>query len=802
MYLQGPVSGTGGFTTIGPGGVVLYAAGKTYTGPVTNSVGSTLYLFTSAVAVPGSLVVAGTTYQIGDNQLGLTSGLMILHSGVYHVGSNTGSCDTLSGSGTLDLGTIVMNVGHSGLQCQFDGVITNTGKLMVKSCTLTLTGNNSYTGTTEIEGTLFVNGYQPQSPVLLDMFGALSGTGRVGDVTASDATIQPGNPVGVLTSGNVVFDNGAALNSLLFGSTALTSYGQLNTAYATNVDLTGGILNVFPFFNADDGPTNGQQYIIINNPTPYPIVGTFSGLPNGTIFTAGYGMQFRIGYNEGGFHNVVLTYTNPPSQSVVMAVKSGTGDGSLNPNGCNSISLTLRNPGGTPMTNVSAVLKSLTPGAVVSQPFSAYPNIPAGGSATNLTPFQILTYYYLPCSGPVALEATFQTANLGTFSVPFMFQSGAPLQFDNLTPLTIPDLTTVTSSIPVSGLLAPITKVEVLMNFTHSYDADLVVDLIAPDGTLVNLINHNGMNGQNFGSACGSDFTETIFDDSAAASIASGTAPFLGNYRPMSGLFAYVGKSGTNVNNAKWHLRVADTDAGNSGTLQCWSLRIWPDNCVDGGGACQLCPNTVLYGALGPSSPTQSDRLTRNGTPTTCAAPTGCPGGFGGESDYYDFYIFRNGPSDACITVTLTAPNADLFSAAYTNTFNPSIVCSNYLADCGDSTLNNAAPGYRTYSFSAPANGVFIVTVNGIGGGYGPYSLSVSGGSCQPTLNIKQVGNNQVKLAWPTSAGGYLLEGANRVGNPPIWQPVTNPAVEIGGQFVVTNAIGSNQFYRLRKPLH
>src|SRR5262249_2414385 len=244
----------------------------------------------------------------------------------------------------------------------------------------------------------------------------------------------------------------------------------------------------------------------------------------------------------------------------------------------------------------------------ITQRYSPYPNAPAGGNAVNVVPFQVLTMPWLPCSTPITLLATFTTGNAGTFAVPVTFESGTPLQFDQLSPLAIPDVTTVTSAVPVSGLSGPISKVDVLLYLTHSYDADLVVDLIAPDGTTANLFSNIGLNGQNFGSACGADSTETIFDDYAPFSINSGAAPFVGRFRPNNTLSAFIGKSGTNVNNAKWHLRVADTDFGSTGTLQCWSLRIWPGTCPDGGGVCELCPNTTLSGVLGGTSLGQGDR--------------------------------------------------------------------------------------------------------------------------------------------------------------------------------------------------
>ena len=49
-----------------------------------------------------------------------------------------------------------------------------------------------------------------------------------------------------------------------------------------------------------------------------------------------------------------------------------------------------------------------------------------------------------------------------------------------------------------------------------------------PDGTSIELFDGVGGNGD--------DFIDTILDDEAAASIADGSAPFTGSYRPIGNL--------------------------------------------------------------------------------------------------------------------------------------------------------------------------------------------------------------------------------------------------------------------------
>ncbi|MEZ6094740.1 MAG: S8 family serine peptidase [Pirellulaceae bacterium] len=129
------------------------------------------------------------------------------------------------------------------------------------------------------------------------------------------------------------------------------------------------------------------------------------------------------------------------------------------------------------------------------------------------------------------------------------------------TPIGISDNTTFTSIINVSDVGAA-ADVDVLVDFTHTYDGDLDVFLIAPDGTRVELFTDVGGSGDNF--------TQTILDDEAAASITSGAAPFTGSFRPEGSLsdFDFTSIFGD------WSLEVTDDAGGDVGFLNSWSLFI------------------------------------------------------------------------------------------------------------------------------------------------------------------------------------------------------------------------------------
>jgi subtilisin-like proprotein convertase family protein len=127
--------------------------------------------------------------------------------------------------------------------------------------------------------------------------------------------------------------------------------------------------------------------------------------------------------------------------------------------------------------------------------------------------------------------------------------------------LTLRDFGTVQSTLPVTDA-GQVLDVNVQLNLTHTWDADLDVYLIGPDGTRVELFTDVGGSGDNF--------TNTILNDEVTTGIASGTAPFGGNFRPEGALGAFDGKfmAGT------WTLEITDDQRGQKGKLNGWSLTI------------------------------------------------------------------------------------------------------------------------------------------------------------------------------------------------------------------------------------
>ena len=292
-------------------------------------------------------------------------------------------------------------------------------------------------------------------------------------------------------------------------------------------------------------------------------------------------------YDLGNNSDATVTTALVPSLSFSNAfVQGGNGNGVVDVNECNRLYLIVRNTGTVPAFNVVGTLTTATPGVFLSEPVVAFPNVPAGGSSTNLVPYNLNTLPDFACgtniSFTLALGFTVGSNTLG-FMLP---SSGISTRFDQGSPLNIPDLTTVESSNTVSGFSGPIAKVTVSLHLNHTFDGDLLLSLISPDNTVVELSQRRGGGFDNFGSACAPDTARTTFDDAATTAIFSGDAPFTGTFRPDQGLTNFNSKSGAAVNGV-WRLRLADRAGSDFGVLNCWSLFLTGvGGCLDGGGIC------------------------------------------------------------------------------------------------------------------------------------------------------------------------------------------------------------------------
>ncbi|MEO5642992.1 MAG: T9SS type A sorting domain-containing protein [Bacteroidia bacterium] len=135
--------------------------------------------------------------------------------------------------------------------------------------------------------------------------------------------------------------------------------------------------------------------------------------------------------------------------------------------------------------------------------------------------------------------------------------------FLNTTPLPIPDADPlgVSSTIVVTGLAAmPASNVMVRIdNLSHTYDADLIISLVAPDGSTMLLSDQNGIGEMNF--------IQTLFTPTAVNPISTGVGPYTGSFLPDQAFTLLTGFADGN-----WMLHISDEAGGDVGTLTSWTL--------------------------------------------------------------------------------------------------------------------------------------------------------------------------------------------------------------------------------------
>jgi subtilisin-like proprotein convertase family protein len=138
------------------------------------------------------------------------------------------------------------------------------------------------------------------------------------------------------------------------------------------------------------------------------------------------------------------------------------------------------------------------------------------------------------------------------------FNGGTGSILDNQTlelPITVSGLVPSTIDTVNFGLE------QVCIDLTHTWDADLTLTIIAPDGTSAILA--SGVGGD------GNDFTNTCFRWDAATGIGSGSAPFTGTFKP-SGQMGLVNNGQTG--NGTWKIAVTDNAGGDEGTVLSCSI--------------------------------------------------------------------------------------------------------------------------------------------------------------------------------------------------------------------------------------
>ena len=181
------------------------------------------------------------------------------------------------------------------------------------------------------------------------------------------------------------------------------------------------------------------------------------------------------------------------------------------------------------------------------------------------------TYYFWVDSTDGAGNVSASNSGGGYYSFT-TGNAGAPASFNSTgPPVTIFDNQTAIKTINVADART-VQDVNATMNITHSYDGDLLVELLAPNAASITLSNRRGASGNNY--------TNTVFDDEAISSIVSGSPPFTGTFKPEDPLNAFDLLPG----GGNWTLKVTDQATVDTGTINSWSLTLtYPGACPAAG---------------------------------------------------------------------------------------------------------------------------------------------------------------------------------------------------------------------------
>jgi subtilisin-like proprotein convertase family protein len=136
-------------------------------------------------------------------------------------------------------------------------------------------------------------------------------------------------------------------------------------------------------------------------------------------------------------------------------------------------------------------------------------------------------------------------------------------------PIALADDTTATSTLTLGGLGSHLLDLDLRTQIAHTFGADLDITLTSPAGTVTTLTTDNGGSADNV-------FRGTVWDDDGGGPNPPGPVT-LNNFEngvvesplvPEEAMGAFLGENP----NGTWTLHVVDDNAGDTGTLESWSL--------------------------------------------------------------------------------------------------------------------------------------------------------------------------------------------------------------------------------------
>jgi len=258
--------------------------------------------FTGDVLVTGSGTILQASVGSEAEVIPNTASVTINAGAILQLASLGGATETINGLNGAGLVRTFptsalgggLTVGAANGDGNFSGTLQNGFAPLhltkVGTGTQTLSGPNTYTGTTLVQGgTLLINGSHTGGGLItVDPAGTLGGIGSVGDVSVLDAgTLAPGLSAGTFIVGNLSFSSLARMEFELGAPNQGSAPGDSDYVFVQNSLVLGGELHLsaLPGFGT---PTIGDTWVLFDYA---PSFLTDTGL---TIASAPAGVQFEI----------------------------------------------------------------------------------------------------------------------------------------------------------------------------------------------------------------------------------------------------------------------------------------------------------------------------------------------------------------------------------------------------------------------------------------------------------------------------------------------------------------------------
>lgn len=136
------------------------------------------------------------------------------------------------------------------------------------------------------------------------------------------------------------------------------------------------------------------------------------------------------------------------------------------------------------------------------------------------------------------------------------------------------DVPVLVSGIAETQLGTDVALHEVRFIATHTFDGDLDISLLSPNGVEIILTSDNGSSGENYGvSGAGCTEYTSLMINGINGDVTAGSAPFIGSYSPEGSFSDFNDNSDPN---GVWILRVCDDAGGDEGTLDFVELVFGP----------------------------------------------------------------------------------------------------------------------------------------------------------------------------------------------------------------------------------